>query len=117
MTEREKDKIAQVKEFCFARDGYACRNCGESIHTHGSPQLAHGIANTKTNLKIFGKEIIHHPDNLFSTCCIRCNDAMNIGRKPAESRALADSIRRKLDAEKEYRDNIQKTIPNRIDAA
>ncbi len=55
MTEREKDKIAQVKEFCFARDGYACRNCGESIHTHGSPQLAHGIANTKTNLKMVGK--------------------------------------------------------------
>ena len=40
MTEREKFRIAETKEFVFARDSYQCGTCGRSIYHYGTPQMA-----------------------------------------------------------------------------
>ena len=93
MTEREKFRIAETKEFVFARDSYQCGTCGRSIYHYGTPQMAHRIAATEANIKKYGKEVIHHPGNLVSACCLRCNDAQNIGNRPEEADALAETIR------------------------
>lgn len=93
MTEREKFQIAEMKEFVFARDGYQCATCGRSIYHYGTPQMAHRIASTMANIKKYGKAVIHNERNLASVCCLRCNDAQNIGNQPEIADALAESIR------------------------
>jgi hypothetical protein len=93
MTERQKFHIAETKEFVFARDGYQCATCGRSIYHFGFPQMAHCIASTEANIKKYGKEVIHHAGNLRAVCCLRCNDAQNIGNQPEIADALAESIR------------------------
>lgn len=99
MTEREKFRIAETKEFVFDRDEYQCRTCGHSIYRFGCPQMAHRIAATDANIRKYGKAVIHHPPNLASACCLRCNDAQNIGNKPVEADALAAEIRRQIQLE------------------
>lgn len=93
MTEREKFQIAEMKEFVFARDGYQCATCGRSIYHYGTPQMAHRIASTLANIKRHGKAVIHHAENLRAVCCLRCNDAQNIGNQPEIADVLAESIR------------------------
>jgi 5-methylcytosine-specific restriction endonuclease McrA len=101
MTEREKYNIAETKQRLFARDGYRCQNCGGSIYAYDFPQLAHKIANSLVNIKRYGKEVIHHDDNLSSVCCLKCNDAKNIGMIPIERDALAERIKEKIRKEGE----------------
>jgi len=96
MTEREKYNIAETKQRLFARDGYRCQNCGGSIYAYDTPQLAHCIASSIVNIRRYGKEVIHHDDNLKSVCSLRCNDGCNIGMIPVERDALAERIKEKL---------------------
>jgi len=96
MTEREKYNIAETKQRLFARDGYRCQNCDGSIYAYDTPQLAHRIASTVSNIRRYGKEVIHHDENLYSVCSLRCNDAMNIGMIPVIRDALAERIKEKI---------------------
>lgn len=96
MTEREKLNIAETKARVFARDGYRCQNCGGSIYAYDFPQMAHCIASTVSNIKRYGKEVIHHDDNLKSVCCLKCNDGMNIGMNPSKREELSERIKSKL---------------------
>lgn len=95
MTEREKLDANDQRKEIFKRDNYACRKCGKSIYTYGTAQLAHGIANTKQNRKRYrlSNKEINHPLNLFSVCSLYCNDACNIGNRPADAWALVEKIR------------------------
>ena len=79
----------------FYRDEWTCQSCGKPILS-GVPQLAHRIGQTKANLKLYGKEFIHHPLNMASVCSLRCNANLDISRNPAEVAKLIEAIRRKL---------------------
>lgn len=85
--EKKDERVA-----IFKRDRWTCQACGRSVYIHGSPQLAHAIANTKANRKKYGSEIIDHPLNRKAVCCLKCNDKMNIGFNPVESEKLVDRI-------------------------
>lgn len=80
MTERDSFDISETKLRIFARDNWTCRNCGGSVYRHQTPQLAHGISQTKSNLKKYGPEIIHSDHNLYSCCGLSCNCALAVGK-------------------------------------
>ena len=97
MTERESHNIAVMKQKIFMRDGYTCQNCGGSIYAYSFPQLAHCIAATVSNIRKYGKEVINHPDNMKSVCCLTCNDAMNIGFSTMQANELANKINESIE--------------------
>ncbi len=99
MTEREKFQIAEMKEFVFTRDSWQCQTCGRSIYHYGTPQMAHRIAATESNIRKYGKEVIHHSRNLKPVCSLRCNDAQNIGFDTEAADSLARSIRETIQRE------------------
>ena len=75
-------------------ENYMCW-CGRKA-TH----IAHRIAATKTNYKVYGKEIIDHWFNLCCACGVengRHNDLVNIGNKPATSKKLLQLIKTRGD--------------------
>lgn len=92
MTEREKFRIAEAKERIFHRDRYTCRICGGSIMAHGTPQLAHRVPQTVTNIKRYGKRIIHHDDNLWSVCSLACNSRALTSNPEAVAQAIQETV-------------------------
>jgi len=93
MTERKSYQIAETKVKIFERDNYRCGHCGLSIFRNGTPQCAHRIAKTESNIKKYGASVIHHELNMVATCSLYCNGHMNIGYRTAEAEELADKIR------------------------
>ncbi len=88
MTKTQK----QVKKYIRNRDKGLCQICGKYVWNQGA--LAHRIANTKTNIKIYGKEIIDHRFNLIWSCFSwTCNDSMNIGGNLGKSQKLVKLIK------------------------
>ena len=83
----------------FERDGFRCV-CGKSVYAYGTPQLAHRVPQRKHFLKRYGKEVIHHPMNLVSTCSLECNASVSIGGKPLEIAELVEKIKQELHREK-----------------
>lgn len=83
MTEKNK----RIKEYIRNRDKGICQACGKYCWTNGN--IAHRIAETKPNIKKYGREIIDHPYNKAWTCFGNgCNDSFNIGNKPTKSKEL-----------------------------
>lgn len=66
----------------FERDGFRCV-CGKSVYAYGTPQLAHRLPQRKHLIKKYGKDIIHHPVNLVSTCSLKCNASVSVSSKMA----------------------------------
>jgi 5-methylcytosine-specific restriction endonuclease McrA len=97
MTERQQFEVLEQRAEIFKRDCYTCQHCGLSVFQYGTPQLAHLIAQTKANLKRYGKAVIHHPLNMASTCSLECNAAMNIGMNPGKVKALVREIESVID--------------------
>ena len=83
----------------FERDNFQCV-CGKSVYAYGTPQLGHVVPQRKHFLKRYGKEIIHHPMNLVSTCSLKCNASVSIGGKPLEIAELVEKIKQELQREK-----------------
>ena len=68
--EQRTDQISATREYVFARDQWRCvhrdsqgRRCPEP-----ATQLAHVLPQDRVHLNRYGARIIHHPDNLRSTC-------------------------------------------------
>lgn len=98
MKQSKKLEANDKRQTIFERDGYRCHNCGKSIYANGTPQLAHRICKSNANINKYGENIIHHPLNLLSACCLKCNDAANIGNNPVAREALIDTIWEAIDA-------------------
>ena len=96
MTERQRFDMQEQRQEIFKRDNYACQACGGSIYRLGTPQLAHRISQGVANVKRYGKEVIHHELNMASVCCLKCNDAMNIGFSTKQADALAEKIKQEI---------------------
>jgi len=96
MTNLEKLEANDRREEIFARDNWTCRICGKPLRA-GIPQLAHRIAATQANIKKYGREIIYHSLNMWSTCSLDCNSHCNIGNRPVERELLIDEILAAID--------------------
>lgn len=79
MTRAEKEKAEAVRRFIQNRAHGICehQSCMES-----GTQICHMISKSKSNLKKYGKKIVHHP-KLLRLGCAKHNDSFNIGFKPA----------------------------------
>ena len=79
----------QIKEYQirYALDNYVCQKCGNR-----ATQIAHRIAKTKTNYKVYGKDVIDHNFNLVSVCCLSCNSFYNIANRPLKAERLVNLI-------------------------
>lgn len=78
------------RQYALAVSGGVCAVCngplGEEV------QGAHLIANTATNRKLWGSLVIDHPLNMRMVCCLKCNDACNIGNDRGKCLILVKSI-------------------------
>ena len=83
----------EEREAIYLRDHGRCQTCGKRV-AWGDSELAHRIANTDSNRKQWGDEIIDSPLNKATTCRGRCNDAQNIGNDPEKCRDLVERIKR-----------------------
>jgi len=92
VTERERFALADLRSEVYVRDRGCCRYCGKPVPFPG--ELAHRIPQTKVNLKKYGKDVIHHKNNLALVCyrSSRCNDGMMIGNDKEETTKLLFSI-------------------------
>ena len=79
MTERESSRIFELKKKKCAEAGYRCEICSVYINAY-TCQLAHIIPQTKVNIKIYGKEVIHSEDNMKVVCDLTCNAKAQIKR-------------------------------------
>lgn len=73
MTEAEKEQ----RRYALAISGGVCEVCGQPL-CDGQAQGAHRIGNTKTNRAKYGDFVIDHRLNIGMTCCLKCNDALDI---------------------------------------
>ena len=92
MTARARFDANERREELFALAYYTCKVCGHPLHWQGTAQLAHRIAQTKSNIQRYGAHVVHHDKNLVPVCSLRCNDACNIGFNPVAAQELADEI-------------------------
>lgn len=81
----------------YVRDHGICQACGEPVDINIF-QVAHKIANTLSNRKRFGDEVIDHPLNKATTHPGRCNDKMNCGFRPDECAEIVEAIRKAKEA-------------------
>lgn len=72
----------------YAIDGEVCQKCGKPAEC-----IAHRIARTKVNYKIYGKYIIDHNINL-TPSCLKDNSYFNIGMNPNKCNKLVNLIKR-----------------------
>lgn len=105
MTEEDRLRI-------FSRDGYKCQECGATPGISGL-QIAHRIRKGKGSIQWISNElilkniygasdkfirdyIINHPDNLVTTCSLKCNGKQNIFFNPVKRDKLLNQIIKKV---------------------
>jgi hypothetical protein len=84
------DKQRYQYNIRYTLDAWSCQKCGRP-----ATQMAHRIANTKTNRKIYGNKIDHN-ENLVSVCSLDCNSTYNIGNNPVKSAKLIAIINERV---------------------
>ena len=91
MTEREAFETEEQKRRIIALAGGWCMYPG---CMKPAIFLAHRIAQTKANIKKYGKAVIHHERNLVPVCEIPAhNDYFNIGNRPLDVSCLVEAIK------------------------
>jgi len=92
------EKNKEIKEYIRSRDNGICQCCGKYCWNNGN--VAHRIAQTKTNIKIYGKKVIDHTYNKVWTCfSFNCNDSFNVGNNPGKCNTLVHLINKQIDVE------------------
>ena len=104
--EKKDERVA-----IFKRDRWTCQACGRSVYIHGTPQLAHAIANTRQTERSTA-ETSRSPTEPEGRHALKCNDKMNIGFNPVESEKLVDRILAQIDRQikGQVKDGTHKTI-------
>jgi len=78
MLEKNYRKVSGIKDYeriyklKYIEHGGSCQICGRSMH-EGTPQLAHIIAKSKTNVSAYGMDFIDSYKNLKIVCSLTCN--------------------------------------------
>ena len=97
MTDRERLDYLEKRMYVYNRSGGICEisGCNNSISFY-TYQMAHIISKEKVNMRLYGKEVIHHPLNIKATCGDSCNRAASCGAHTEEIRLLVEKIRQEI---------------------
>ena len=76
----------------YLRDRGICQGCGEPV-PFDRMQLAHRIAKTKTNRRIWGDHVIDSRANRCVTGSLTCNARMNVGHKLDKCQEIAEQAK------------------------
>jgi hypothetical protein len=93
------EKLREIKIKKYFAQNKCCGVCGKLIPGRNlfSSEIAHRIPQTKSNLKKYGEEIIHHDLNTVLVDSKKCNSAVLIGQKPVRIAELVEKIKKALD--------------------
>jgi hypothetical protein len=94
MTAREQEHIRMMRNRIAAEQFNQCYICLKSLPF--SFQLAHRIPQRKWTVAKWGKEVIHHRDNLRGVCSLYCNGRVEINPESIEAATLAAKIAQKV---------------------
>ena len=86
MTEAQKEQ----RLYALAVSGSTCAACGGPLGAHA--QGAHLIGNTEANRKKWGSFVIDHRFNVKYTCCLACNNSLDISKNTGECIKLIKKI-------------------------
>ena len=89
--ERKRFEQHEERLAIYTRDKGICQACGKFVDINLF-QIAHKIANTKTNRLKYGNAVIAHVLNKATTHPGKCNDFMNCGFKPDKCQEIVDAI-------------------------
>lgn len=97
MTEARAEYLRLQRSLLWALQGGKCAHCGRALNP-ATAQLAHRIANSKVNRKVYGKALVDSFRNKALVCGELhggqdCNSAVLVDGKPGTAAALARSIR------------------------
>lgn len=97
MTECERLDYLEKRMYVYNRSGGICEIPGCNNHIeYDTYQMAHIISKGKVNMRLYGKEVIHHPLNIKATCGDACNRAASCGAHTEEIRLLVEKIRQEI---------------------
>lgn len=91
-------EFMEIRKAVYRRSGGICEisGCNNPIGFQ-TYHMAHIIGKGKTNMRLYGKEIIHHPLNIKATCGDACNRAASCGAHTEEIRVLVEKIRKNIE--------------------
>jgi hypothetical protein len=81
----------EEREAIYLRDRGICLACRKPV-AFVDFEVAHRVADTKSNRRRYGDAVVDHPLNKATTHRGACNDAMNCGFRPAECEAIVRAI-------------------------
>ena len=102
MKERTAEAIRDLRFRIFSEQSGRCFTCGEPVSIT-QLELAHRISQSKTNLKLWGAEVIHHRLNLRGTHPGRCNSRAALNPDSIEAEKLVYDIQKELKKAKDRR--------------
>ena len=101
-TELTTEAIRAMKFRLFSEQSGRCFFCGDPVSIT-QMELAHRISQSKTNLKLWGAEVIHHRLNLRGTHPGRCNSRAALNPDSIEAEKLVYDIQKEIKKAKERR--------------
>ena len=90
MTRKQKEIAELKRQFIINRSSGICEH--KDCENPGN-QVAHKISKSKSNIKKYGHDIVHHP-KLLRWTCPEHNDSFNIGFKPAVIKIEIEKIKK-----------------------
>ena len=98
MTDRERIEYLEKRMLVLNRAHGKCENCGNKI-VFDTYHMSHKIGKGKTNIKKYGRAVIHHPLNIMAMCCDECNRKASIGAHTQEIEDLVSKIKKAIAGE------------------
>jgi hypothetical protein len=92
MTERQRLKLHEERIWMYNRDKGICQWCGQPLE-FGNFEVAHRIANTVSNRKRYGADVVNSVHNKACTHRGRCNDGVNCGYKPDKCAEIVEMVK------------------------
>ncbi len=78
MTYDDQERIQQMKAKKMIEQNFCCAACGKVFNSEDVTELAHILPQRKWLIELYGKELIHHPENMKLTHSGACNSAVQI---------------------------------------
>ena len=92
MTEREAFEMREKIRRQADSQGWICPVCKRNLNGDGAvAQWAHRIP--QSQVKVYGKDIIHHPLNGVVVCSLACNQAVSVRNEPLWEAQMVAAIR------------------------